>query len=105
MATIRLRRRTSSSPRPPSRSPPLAPAALANLLLHEVAEQVAAHRPRCVRGEALPLAGDRGRHEPERVELRVRVWKRGAGLAALVDDEVAAGAAGVGAHALAPCLH
>ena len=37
--------------------------ALAHLLLHEVAEQVAAHRARRVGAEALALARDRGGHE------------------------------------------
>ena len=50
----------------------------ADLLLHEVAEQVAAHRAGRVGGEVLALAGDRGRHEAQRVELRVRVRERGA---------------------------
>ncbi len=62
----------------------------ADLLLHEVAEQVAAHRARRVGGEALALAGDRGGHEAQRVELGVGVRERGAGLAALVDDQVPA---------------
>ena len=78
------------------------PVAHPHLLLHEVAEQVAAHRPRRVGAEALALAGDRRRDERQRVELRVRVRERGAALAALVDEQVHAGGVGVGAHALAP---
>ena len=70
------------------RDDPLAPA---DLLLHEVGEQVAAHRAHGVGAEALALAGDRGGDEVQRVELRVRVRERGAGLAALVDDQVPAG--------------
>ena len=62
-----------------------------HLLLHEVAEQVAAHRARRVGAEALALAGDRGRDERQRVELRVGVRERGAALAALVDEQVHAG--------------
>ena len=82
------------------RDDPLAPA---DLLLHEVGEQVAAHRAHGVGAEALALAGDRGGHEVQRVELRVRVRQRGAGLVALVDDQVhGRRASGVGAHALAP---
>ena len=73
-----------------------------HLLLHEVGEQVAAHRARRVGAEALALAGDRGRDERQRVELRVGVRERGAALAALVDEQVHAGRVGVGAHALAP---
>ena len=52
-----------------------------DLLLHVVAEQVAAHRAHRVGAEALALAGDRGGHEVQRVELRVRVRQRRAGLA------------------------
>ena len=65
--------------------------ALADLLLHVVAEQVAAHRAHRVGAEALALAGDRRGHEVQRVELRVRVRQRRAGLLALVDDQVHAG--------------
>ena len=83
------------------RDDPLAPA---DLLLHEVGEQVAAHRAHGVGAEALALAGDRGGHEVQRVQLRVGVRERGAGLAALVDDQVPAGGVGVRAHALAPGL-
>ena len=57
---------------------PLAPA---HLLLHEVGEQVAAHRPRGVGAEALPLARDARGHEVEGVQLRVRVRQRRAALA------------------------
>ena len=46
------------------RDDPLAPA---DLLLHEVGEQVAAHRPHRVGAEALALAGDGGGHEVQRV--------------------------------------
>ena len=86
------------------RHDPLAPA---DLLLHEVAEQVAAHRAHGVGAEALALAGDRGGDEVQRVELRVGVRERGAALAALVDEQVHAGGAGAGvdAHPLAPALH
>ncbi len=79
--------------------------ALADLLLHEVAQQVAAHRPRRVGGRPLALAGDRRGHEVERVELRVRVRERRAGLAALVDDQVAARGIAVRVQPLAPDLH
>ena len=48
-----------------------------HLLLHQVVEQVAAHRARRVGGEALALAGDRRRHEVQRVELGVGVRQRG----------------------------
>ena len=78
---------------------PLAPA---DLLLHVVAEQVPAHRPHGVGAEALALAGDGGGDEVQRVQLRVRVGERGAGLRALVDDQVPAGRVDVCAHALAP---
>ena len=61
------------------RDDPLAPA---DLLLHEVGEQVAAHRAHRVGAEALALAGDRRGDEVERVQLRVGVRERGAGLAA-----------------------
>ncbi len=71
------------------RDDPLAPA---DLLLDQVGEQVAAHRPRRVGAEALALAGDRRGHEVERVQLRVGVRQRRAGLAALVDDQVDVGA-------------
>jgi hypothetical protein len=57
-----------------------------------------------VRAEALALAGHAGGDEVERVELRVGVGERGAGLAPLVDDEVEVGRAVVRAHALAPGL-
>ena len=74
-----------------------------DLLLDEVLEQVAAHRPLRVRAEALALARDGGGDEVERVDLRVGVGQRGAGLAALVDDHVdVGGVLGVRAHAVAP---
>ena len=81
------------------RDDPLAPA---DLLLHEVGEQVAAHRAHGVGAEALALAGDGGGHEVQRVQLRVGVRERRARLAALVDDQVPAGGVGVRAHALPP---
>jgi hypothetical protein len=74
-----------------------------DLLLDEVLEQVPAHRPLRVGAEALALARDGGGDEVERVDLRVGVGQRGAGLAALVDDHVdVGGVRGVCAHALAP---
>ncbi len=80
------------------------PLAGADLLLHEIGQQVAAHRPRGVGAEALALAGEGRGHEVERVELRVAVGKRGPRVLALVDDQVHAGRVGVNAHALAPHL-
>ena len=75
-----------------------------DLLLDEVLQQVAAHRALGVGAEALALAGHDGGDEVQRVDLRVRVRQRGAGLAALVDDDVHVGRAvlGVRAHPLAP---
>ena len=84
------------------RDDPLAPP---DLLLHEVAEEVAAHRPRRVRAEALALARHGGGDEVERIELRVRVRERGAAEVALVDDHVDVGRVGVCAHPLAPRRH
>ena len=81
------------------------PLAAPDLLLDEVGQQVRAHRARRVGAEALALARDRGRHEVQRVELRVGVRQRGARLAALVDEQVHVGARRVRAHALAPDLH
>ena len=65
--------------------------AAAHLLDDDVGEQVAAHRPLVVGDEALALARDRDRHEVERVELGVGVLERGAGSAALVDDQLHVG--------------
>ena len=73
-----------------------------DLLGGDVGEQVRAHRPLVVGPGALALAGDRRRHEAERVELRVGVLERGPGVGALVDDQVHVGRVGVGAHPLAP---
>ena len=81
---------------------PLAPP---DLLLHQVAEQVAAHGPHGVGAEALALARDRRGDEVQRVELRVGVRERRAALVALVDDQVHARGARVGAHPLPPCAH
>src|SRR4051794_8209503 len=75
-----------------------------NLLLQQVAEQVAAHRARRVGGEALALPGDGGGDERQRVELRMGVRERGAALAALVDEQVDERGIGVSAHAGAPRL-
>ena len=76
--------------------------AAAHLLGRDVLEQVGAHRALVVRGRALALAGDLGGHEAERVELGVAVLERGAGVGALVDDQVNVGGVGMGAHPLAP---
>ena len=75
-----------------------------DLLLDEVLQQVAAHRALRVGAEALALAGHDGGDEVQRVDLRVRVRQRRAGLAALVDDDVHVRRAvlGVRAHPLAP---
>ena len=75
-----------------------------DLLLDEVLQEVPAHRALGVGAEALALAGHDGGDEVQRVDLRVRVRQRGAGLAALVDDDVHVGRAvlGVRAHPLAP---
>ncbi len=81
------------------------PLALADLLLDEVGEQVAAHRLGRVGAEPLALAGDRRRDEVERVQLGVGVRQRCPRLASLVDDQVQAGRVGVRAHPLAPHLH
>src|SRR5215207_9330534 len=76
------------------------PLAAADLLRGDVLEQVPAGGALVIRGEALPLAGDRGRHEVEGVELSVGVLQRGAGLRSLVDDQVTVGGVrGVRAHA------
>ena len=72
-----------------------------DLLLHEVLQEVPAHRPLGVRAEALALAGDGGGDEVQRVDLRVGVGQRGAGLAALVDDDVDVGGASRRARACA----
>ena len=48
------------------RDDPLAPS---HLLLEQVTQQATAHRAGVVRGEALTLAGDDRRHEPEPVDL------------------------------------
>ena len=77
----------------------------AHLLLHEVAEQVAAHRARGVGAEALALARDGRRDEVQRVELGMGVRQRRAAEVPLVDEHVHAGRAGVRAHARAPGLH
>ena len=84
MATMRSRSLTSSWTRSCSRLPPI------------VRVRVGA--------EALALARDDGGNEVQRVDLRVGVRQRRAGLAALVDDDVHVGRAvlGVRAHALAP---
>ena len=81
------------------------PLAQAHLLGDQVAEQALAHRARRVGVCALALAGHDGRHEVQRVQLRVRVRQRGSRLAALVDDQLHVGATRVRAHALAPHLH
>ena len=80
------------------------PLAAADLLGDEILQQVVAHRARRVRPRALALARDVRGHEVQRVELRVRVRQRRAGLAALVDDQLHARARGVRAHPLAPGL-
>ena len=64
------------------------PVAAADLLDEHVLEQVAAHRPLVVGGEALALARHLGRHEREREELRVGVREGRAGKRPLVDAEV-----------------
>ena len=56
--------------------------AAADLLLHEVLEQVGAHRARGVGAEALALARDDGGDEVQRVELRLRRGRRRAPRAA-----------------------
>ena len=63
-----------------------------HLLDQDVAEQPAARRPFAVGAGPLALAGDRRRHEGQRVELGVGVLERGAGAAALVDDQLHVGA-------------
>jgi hypothetical protein len=77
----------------------------ADLLLHEVLEQVAALGAVRVSGEALALARHGRRHERERVELSVRVRKRRSRLLALVHDHVDVGRVVVCAHPLAPHGH
>ena len=68
-----------------------------HLLDDHVLEQVAPHRALVVGGEALALAGDRGRDEREREELGVGVREGRAGVGALVDAEVdEGGVVGVG---------
>ena len=84
------------------RHDPLAPL---HLLLQQVLQQVAALRALRVGGEALALARHGRRHERQRVELRVGVRQRGAGLAALVHDHVHVRGRRVLAHALAPHAH
>ena len=82
---------------------PLAPA---HLLLDQVLR--AGCGPACARAYAVKRSRSRATargHEGQRVELRVRVRQRRAGLAALVDDQVHVGRAGVRAHALAPHAH
>ena len=80
------------------------PLAAAHLLGGDVAEQVPAHRPLVVGGGSLALAGDRRRGtNAQRVELGVGVLERGAGVGALVDDQVdVGGVLRVGPHPLAP---
>ena len=73
IATRRSRRRTSSE--------------------RDVGEQVPAGGALVVGGEALALARDLDRDEGQRVELRVGVLERGAGVGALVDDQVQVGGA------------
>ena len=73
IATRRSRRRTSSTRTSLSRPPPV--------------------RALAVGAEPLALARDRGRHEAQRVELGVGVLERGAGAAALVDDQLHVGGA------------
>jgi len=76
------------------------PLAAADLLLHDVLEQVAAHRAGGMRAEALALAGDGGGHESQREQPRGEWPGRGV----LVDAEVHVGRVAVRAHALAPQL-
>ena len=76
-----------------------------DLLLEQVLEQVATLGSIPVRGEAFALAGDGGRDEGHRVELRVRVRQRRPGAVALVHAHVDERRFRVRAHALAPRLH
>ena len=69
------------------------PLAAAHLLRRDVREQVPAHRPLVVRAGPLALPRHLGRNERERVELSVRVLERGAGIGALVDDQMQEGGA------------
>src|SRR6476620_11626984 len=73
-----------------------------NLLDEDVAEQPAPRGPFAVGADPLALAGDRGGNERQRVELRVSVLERGAGTAALVDDQLQVGGLGVSSHPLPP---
>ena len=81
------------------------PLAQAHLFGEHVSQQALAHRTRRVGVCALALAGHDGRHEVQRVQLRVCVRQRGSPLTALVDDQLRVGATRVRAHAQAPHLH
>ena len=77
-----------------------------HLLLQQVGQQVAPLGPQRIGGEALPLAGDRGRHERQRVELGVRVGQRRSGLPRPRSRSRARRrASACVAHALAPHAH
>ena len=81
------------------------PLAALDLLLHHVAEQVAALGAVAIGGEPLALARDGGGHERQRVELGVGVRQRGPGRLALVHDHVHVARLRVRADPLAPDAH
>ena len=81
------------------------PLAAPDLLLEQILEEVAALGAVPVGGEALPLAGDHGRHEREGVQLGVRMGQRGARLGPLVQAQVHVGRVLVRTHALTPHVH